>query len=753
MKKSFIYAGAILAATISLTNCTKEINGSEAALPEGIPFEICANPTTKTTIDGLSTKWAAGDGINVFHAAAGSTSYVSDKKFTIAAGDLANGRFTGALSAALGKGTYDWYAIYPYSEYIESPANTSTGYSYIGSRSDKSQSQTGVDNMSHIAGENYPLYGKSTAPTSASKMPSIKMKPAFSVLKVKVTNTTGSALDVSNISFTAPEAIVGTFYIDFSGDAAGYTDGQYVSKTASLAVTEASIAAGKSAYFYLAVKPFTAKSGSNLTLSVNGYEKKLTLTEDLEFVAVHIKTINFNYDKTTVDNIVTFDFSNPASLGLTKPSASAGTNITAAIVVGDVTLTTTDGGTATRIWNSKGTYDLRVYNSGGSLSFSVPDGSVITRIVFTGNDVTSGYSASVGTLSSGTWTGSNQSVKFTATGTLKISSITVTYSLGKSSTSIISDDITGVSARGKSLGESSYTIENPVDGRAIAATCDGAVVTSVEAEAGTIRYTVSANTTTSIREGSITLTYGDVSKVVKVSQLAPVFKVPRTEVELEAAANSSATITVTSDFDWTSEASSGAGFTSDPATCEWTNENPYTDGKTIVTITASAENASEEGTKALGTLTFTNLSTEETLVVTVTQKTSYVVPSTGTEVTFTMTTSGDFNNGTTATKNGITIAGAQGDYSSNISVGSTYTKVYAGNTLTISGTTGTKIKKVVFTASSSNYIKTWSADDKSDCVVSSSTMTWNNASGVESVVFTNTATAQARVKTIAVTYE
>ena len=38
MKKSFIYAGAILAATISLTNCTKEINSSEAALPEGIPF-------------------------------------------------------------------------------------------------------------------------------------------------------------------------------------------------------------------------------------------------------------------------------------------------------------------------------------------------------------------------------------------------------------------------------------------------------------------------------------------------------------------------------------------------------------------------------------------------------------------------------------------------------------------------------------------------------------------------------------------
>ena len=418
-------------------------------------------------------------------------------------------------------------------------------------------------------------------------------------------------------------------------------------------------------------------------------------------------------------------------------------------------MSTTNGSTTTRIWNSQGTCDLRVYKSGGSLTFSVPEGSVITRIVFTGDAALSGYSASVGTLSSGTWIGSNQSVKFTASSTLEISTAVVTYSAGKANTSILSDDITGISARGGSDLESSYTIENPVDGKTISATCDGTVVTAVEADAGTILYTVSANTTTSAREGSITLTYGDVTKVVKVSQLAPVFKVSRTSVELEAAANSSSTITVTSDFDWMSEASTNAGFTYNPTVCEWTDASyASANGKIIVTITATAANESEEGTKTLGTLTFTNLSTEETLVVTVTQKTSYVAPSTGTEVTFTMTTSGDFSTGTTATKDVITIAGGQGSYTRNINVGSSYTKVYAGNTLTISGTTGTKIKKVVFSATN-GYIKTWSADDNSECVVSSTdnTMTWNNASGVESVVFTNTATAQARVKTIVVTYE
>ena len=399
----------------------------------------------------------------------------------------------------------------------------------------------------------------------------------------------------------------------------------YVSKTASLNVADGeAIAAGSSAKFYIAIKPFTVSNGV-LKVAVNGYEKEIEISNKTVFAAGKIKKINFNYDNTAVVNSVTFDFSDPESLGLTKPDASAGTNITSAIVVGDVTLSTTNGRTTTRIWNSQGTCDLRVYKSGGSLTFSVPEGSVITRIVFTGDAALSGYSASVGTLSSGTWIGSNQSVKFTASSTLEISTAVVTYSAGKANTSILSDDITGISARGGSDLESSYTIENPVDGKTISATCDGTVVTAVEADAGTILYTVSANTTTSAREGSITLTYGDVTKLVKVSQLAPVFKVSRTEVELEAAANSSSTIIVTSDFDWYSDASAGAGFTSTPTTCGWTTENPFTDGKTTVTITANAPNASEEGTKTLGTLTFTNMETSETLVVTVKQKSSAIV--------------------------------------------------------------------------------------------------------------------------------
>lgn len=511
MKKSFIYAGAILAATISLTNCTKEINSSEAALPEGIPFEICANPTTKTTIDGLSTNWVAGDGINVFHAAAGSTSYVSDNEFTIA-GDLTEGRFAGKLSDALGDGTYDWYAIYPYSEHIVSPANTSTGYSYIGSRSDKSQSQTGVDNMSHIAGENYPLYGKSTAPTSASEMPSINMKPAFSVLRVKVTNTTESALDVSNISFTAPEAIVGTFYIDFSGDAAVYTDGNYVSEKASLAVTEASIAAGASADFYLAVKPFTAPDGSSLALSVNGYEKELTLTKAIAFAAGHIKTINFNYNVTQTAYI--WDLSIDSTTEATAEKI-AWTNS-----VADMECTQGEGGTAANNYypGASNRTSTRFYSK-STLSITPKDGKSLTYYVF--EATTEGYAT---VLANSTWTNAVVNVVgTTVTVIAKDPSVAVSAAIGNTCgfTKVechtdpaptippainASPDSFIVEADGD-VCTINYSIDFPVDGNTISATSDQDWVNTFDySTPGKISFAVDANTGDA-RTATITLSY------------------------------------------------------------------------------------------------------------------------------------------------------------------------------------------------------------------------------------------------------
>lgn len=316
MKKSFIYAGAILAATISLTNCTKEINGSEAVLPEGIPFEICANPTTKTTIDGLSTKWVAGDALNLFHAVAGSTTYTSDGSFSIAEEDLDSKKFKGTLASALEEGNYDWYAFYPYNKKVSTPANTGTqGYVTVGG---KSQTQEGNSSTAHLCGNVCPLYGVAKS-VASSATPGITMKHLTSIIEVNVTNNSGADLTVSNVSFTGTEDIVGTYYIDFTGKTVAYkgSGANYISETASLTVQNGTAIADKgSATFYIAIKPFTALKGSNLTLSVNGYEKKLTLTKDIVFTAGHIKTLGFEFDKVQTDYIElpwTEDFSGDLS--------------------------------------------------------------------------------------------------------------------------------------------------------------------------------------------------------------------------------------------------------------------------------------------------------------------------------------------------------------------------------------------------------------------------------------------------------
>lgn len=110
---------------------------------------------------------------------------------------------------------------------------------------------------------------------------------------------------------------------------------------------------------------------------------------------------------------VVFDFSNPTSLGITAPEASKGTNIESPIEVSNVTLTATNGSTATRIWNSNGNYDLRVYKNGGSLTFSCAED--MTAIEFEGSIAFTECDAATKI-----WQGPAKSVTFTATATCNI---------------------------------------------------------------------------------------------------------------------------------------------------------------------------------------------------------------------------------------------------------------------------------------------------------------------------------------------
>ena len=608
MKRFFSYIGASLVAIAALSSCSKEIDNPSNEASNGIQFAITASSVdTKTSIDGFKTSWVANDQLNITHAIAGSTTYITDGSFSISEANLATNKFNGTLKSNLEEGSsYDWYALYPY--------NNGRNYTYIGHS--KGATQNGNNSTAHLCGTLCPLYGVAKNVNSSDPV-SFDMQHLAAVVEITVTNETDADLTVKNITFaSSDENIVGSYIIDFKGNNVTYTDGdkQYVSKVATLNVTNGdAIAKNGSAKFYIPIKPHIAEAGSKIVINVNGYEKEIPLTKDVTFKAGTVKKIGFKCDRVSASASATFDFTDPTSLGLT-----AG-DITKPIVSENISLTTANGtaSTNTRIFKTTNNkFELRAYN-GSTLSFKAPDSYIIKSIVFSGSSINT-CSVDVGEFSSGTWTGANQSVKFSATNTLKISKIIVLYVKGEPTTSIIADNIANVSARGITDGELKYTIENPIDGTTLEASCDESVVDVVLVENGKVLYSVSKNTSNNIRTGRITLTYGNVSKDISVSQNAAQFKVSRSEVELEATSNASTSVTITSDFDWIAD-KTGDGFNFTPDTYTWAE-----DGKETLTITALSDNASSEGTKSLGTISVKNTETDELIEITVKQKSSHV---------------------------------------------------------------------------------------------------------------------------------
>lgn len=756
MRKSFIYAAGLMCLALSITDCQKEL--VDQTTPASEPnFELFARPvTTKTANNDLDTKWVANDGINVFHAEAGSTLYVSDNQFTVK--DIETGRFDGTVSKSLSADkSYDWYAFYPYTSQISTPGDREVGWVTVGGTS---QTQTGNGSRAHLAGESCPLYGIASN-VASDKVPSISMNHLTSVIKVSVTNNSGEDLTVSSVSFTGTEDIVGTYFINFAASPVSYksSGNAYVSSTASLTVSNGeALANGSSADFYIALKPFTAKTGSTLKLAVNGYEKTLTLKNDITFTAGHIKPLNFNYDKKVLD-CVTLPWSIDGTDGSTVWKNTVGLS---------------QNGLGSDYADGHKPYltKLDTNNDYVQVKYDSPASFVKFAVKMIGGNNTS-YMTVQGSAAGQSFTDiekftisgkNNDILSFTTSQPIdteyryirllfkKGSNVGLgAVEISKHSTDpvINADNVLGVPARGVVNQELAYTITNTVEGAVLSVAGDNTVVEAIEMD-GTITYDVKKNTSKESREGSITLTYSKggetlAEKTVKVQQLAPVFKVSRASVEIDATKGAQTTITVTSDFDWMADASASAGFSFSPNTYTWQEG-----GKETVTITASADNSSESGTATLGTITFSNIETKEEIIVTVAQKSSYVAPTTDTEVTYGIDA---FSDGTSGSGSALTIANSD----SNISLSGVgyksgdHVKIYANNTLTVTPQKGKTITKIVITAKSNNYIKTWKAST-GDVSVSGSTATWTGTS-TTSITLTNSAAAQARITKVVVTYK
>lgn len=289
-KKSIIpKITAWAAGLLALTQCASIQEIEAPATPEG-NFEVFAAPEdTRTVNEGQSTRWVAGDRFNLFHAAAGATSYVSDGAFTV--DDVQTGHATGTVKSLGGK-TYDWYMVYPYSESATTPKAAPVT---IGAAAGKSQVQAGADSRAHLAGTAVPLSGRVKG-VAADETPVLPVAPAVSVIAVNVTNPGEADVRITDIRFRAPEEITGSFKVDFTGDSPVFTPVS-ASEEASLTVQGgALLKKGESAVFYLVIKPFFASAGSTLTLTVNDEVHSVSLTRSTSFSAGKIKTLNITLD-------------------------------------------------------------------------------------------------------------------------------------------------------------------------------------------------------------------------------------------------------------------------------------------------------------------------------------------------------------------------------------------------------------------------------------------------------------------------
>lgn len=299
MKKAFLFLG-LAAAALTLTNCNKQ--ESDFAGADAIEARInLLMDDTKTVNDGLNTNWKSGDAIAVWVAAAETPAlvYSSTYEFTV---DPESGTASGTIDELPGNSN-NWYALYPYDNHYVNPTATKedqsrSGYITIGAKANAAQTQNGNDSKAHLAGKTLPLYGIARAVTGT---PSVTMKQICGVIAFNVINATNEPITVQSIKMTASESIIGTFYLDFSSGEPDLTDSgeTFVANWAELTVNGGTpIAAGASAKFYMAVKPF---NGNIADISVEAdkglvYKEAVTAPVSIDLAPGHIKTVNFTFD-------------------------------------------------------------------------------------------------------------------------------------------------------------------------------------------------------------------------------------------------------------------------------------------------------------------------------------------------------------------------------------------------------------------------------------------------------------------------
>ena len=551
MKKTLFTLGLAIAATLTLTNCAKQeaiIKDVEPA-KQGVPFELVAGIDTKTTAESLSSiKWAANDAIAVFHTAAGSDTYGTNDKFTIAEEDLASNTFKGTVTDAF-EASNDWFAFYPYSEYMDP---SGSGYMAVGG----DMTQDFAHPMAHLAGSKFPLYGKAEGVANGTA-PSITMNQAMSIVKVHVTNDSGAPVDVKSVTFATEDYdITGQFYINFSGATPLFSpkNGK-TGKSVTLTVTNTTpIADGASADYYIAVPPFDAVIGKKLTLTVNDLSKGITLPAAVSFVPGKVKTLKFNYDKAATPATLPFAITGEdgaAAYSKTDGLSSFGLGSDYGVKNHKPYLTKFDSdGDYVQVFFDKAAYQVSFgvkMIGGDNTSYFYLTGSA-NGIDFSDIEtftVSGSQNSTQNFVSTADIDPSYRYLRLTFKKGSNVGMGPLSISIPNTDPAISALDINEVPAVGVTNAEWTYTVKNFSDDVEVASVTG--CVTDAIAVGGDIVYSVGPNYSTSVATGTIVLWSAadhEVTKTINVSQLRSTLTVSDTEIYIPADATT-ATFTVT----------------------------------------------------------------------------------------------------------------------------------------------------------------------------------------------------------------
>ena len=328
-------------------------------------------------------------------------------------------------------------------------------------------------------------------------------------LKVVTAGTGGgSQLTPSDLALVdAPVELEFDLYDNATAQTISYT----TSSTGAVTVSQSDyITATVNANSTITVIPVAVTNGPQ-TITVNQAADDTYQAGSVTF------TVDIEDSTPTTGSDVTFDATVDKDLNNTTQGQGS-------IVKNGVTFTCSDGilGNGT---------EYRLYKN-STTTFSVESGT-ITQIVFTctSNNPASGFSTQTGWTtngSNGTWTGNATSVSFVASSKqVRATTIVVTVETSSTSDPTISADDVNI-AYDAEEGTINYTINNPVEGGSLVASCDAEWIVvddtpQTDAE-GSIDFLCAPNSNFYAHSATVTLTYtyddskATVTKIVTVTQ-------------------------------------------------------------------------------------------------------------------------------------------------------------------------------------------------------------------------------------------